>query len=213
MRSRLARRRPSPALVISVIALVVSLGGTAGAAVIITSNNQVAPHTIAGAFPPAGDNANLIAGSVGGPDLRKGSVDSSSLGSSAVTTGKIKDGTIAPADLSSAARGASAWLFWDSGLRSSKNVVAVTNPSAGVFCVRFQPGVPVDGVVATPDFSFDSTTFGTNGSEAFVEIVGNPGDCGSVPDPKVEVATLVRSWSAGTSTAGLVNQGFHLVAG
>ena len=52
-----------------------------------------------------------------------------------------------------------------------------------------------------------------NGSQAFVEIVGNPGDCAGVPDPKVEVYTLVRSWSNGNTTLGPFNEGFHLVAG
>lgn len=70
----IVRRRPSAAFIVATLALFVSLSGTAMAAVIITSNGQVAAHTIAGARAPSGDNKNLIAGSVGTTDLHAGSV-------------------------------------------------------------------------------------------------------------------------------------------
>jgi hypothetical protein len=64
-----SRRRLTFANVVSVIALVLALGGTAAASVIITSNGQVAKNTISGHHPPSGDHANLIGGSLARQDL------------------------------------------------------------------------------------------------------------------------------------------------
>jgi hypothetical protein len=71
MRSSL---RPSPAMVVALIALFVALGGTAAAAVIITDNSEVAQGTISGHKPPSGKHANIIAGSVNATDLADKSV-------------------------------------------------------------------------------------------------------------------------------------------
>jgi hypothetical protein len=62
-------RHPTFANVVSVIALVLALGGTAAASVIISSNRQVAKNTISGHQPPSGDHANLIGGSLARQDL------------------------------------------------------------------------------------------------------------------------------------------------
>jgi hypothetical protein len=70
--SSLVRRhlkRPSPALVVAVVALSLSVAGNAAAAVIISSNGQVAQGTIAGHKPPSGAHANIIKGSINGVDL------------------------------------------------------------------------------------------------------------------------------------------------
>lgn len=78
----LARMHPSPALVVAVLALSLSITSTAAAAaIVISSNSQVAAHTIAGAAAPSGDRQNLIPGSVGTKDLDAG----------AVTPGKLSD--------------------------------------------------------------------------------------------------------------------------
>ena len=65
------RRRLSYANVMSTLAVVIAITGTgsAVAAVIISSNSQVAKSTISGHAPPTGDHANLISGSVNGTDL------------------------------------------------------------------------------------------------------------------------------------------------
>src|SRR4029453_7893563 len=55
--------------VVSVIALVVALGGTAVASMIVTSNSQVAKNTISGHHPPSGDHSNIIGGSLDTQDL------------------------------------------------------------------------------------------------------------------------------------------------
>jgi hypothetical protein len=59
----------TPALVVSALALLVSLSGTAMAAVIISSNSQVARNTIAGHATIRGVHANLIAGSIVSTDM------------------------------------------------------------------------------------------------------------------------------------------------
>src|SRR5207302_2972093 len=71
---RTMRNRPWGAMVVALIALFFSLGGTAVAALLITSNSQLGKNTISGHHPPKGDHANLIAGSVNAKDLAPGAV-------------------------------------------------------------------------------------------------------------------------------------------
>lgn len=82
-------RKPSLATVLAALALFVSLSGTAMAAVIITSNSQVAAHTIAGARAPSGDNQNLISRSVGTSDLHTSAVTGTKIANGAVGTSKL----------------------------------------------------------------------------------------------------------------------------
>jgi len=100
------RARPSAALVVAVAALFVSLSGTAWAAFVISSNSQVAPHTIAGNNAPAGGNKNLIAGSVGTADLHPGAVTATVLGTNAVTGAKVAADTLTGADVKESTLGA-----------------------------------------------------------------------------------------------------------
>jgi hypothetical protein len=70
MRQRL-RSHLTFANVASLIALFVALGGgTAFAAVIITSNSQVASGTISGHHPPSGKHPNIISNSVSNADVQ-----------------------------------------------------------------------------------------------------------------------------------------------
>src|SRR5689334_11612569 len=69
MRSRF---RPSPAMIVACIALLVALGGTAMASVIVTSNSQVAQNTISAHKPPSGAHPNITAGSITGKDIAPG---------------------------------------------------------------------------------------------------------------------------------------------
>jgi hypothetical protein len=97
----IVRKRPSLATVLAAFALFVALSGTAVAAsVIITNNNQVAAHTIAGANAPSGVNKNLISGSVGTSDLHTGAATAAKIASNAVDSSKIVNGSILGADLS-----------------------------------------------------------------------------------------------------------------
>jgi hypothetical protein len=92
--------------VVAVAALFVSLSGTAWAAFVISSNSQVAPHTIAGNNAPAGGNKNLIAGSVGTADLHPGAVTATVLGTNAVTGAKVAADTLTGADVKESTLGA-----------------------------------------------------------------------------------------------------------
>ena len=71
MRGSTIRRRLSYANVMATLAVVIAIAGTgtAVAAVIITSNSQVAKDTISGHAPPTGDHSNIIKGSVNAADL------------------------------------------------------------------------------------------------------------------------------------------------
>ena len=68
-RFRSSIRRPSPALILALFALVLSLSGTAAAARIVTSNSEIARNTISGHTPPANDHPNIIAGTISDEDL------------------------------------------------------------------------------------------------------------------------------------------------
>jgi len=61
------------------MALVASVGGNAAAAIIISSNGQVAAHTIAGANAPSGDHKNLISNSVGTTDIHNRAITAAKL--------------------------------------------------------------------------------------------------------------------------------------
>jgi hypothetical protein len=79
---------------IALLALFVALGGTAAAAVVVSSNSQVAPDTISGHKPPSGDQSNIISASVGSADLANGSVTNDKLQKSSVTNGKIASNAV-----------------------------------------------------------------------------------------------------------------------
>jgi hypothetical protein len=78
-------RRPSPALVVSIVALVMATAGTAAAAkVLITSSSQIKKGAVNG-----GDIAD---GSVSNRDLKKEAVDAPAIRAGAVTTDKLAAG-------------------------------------------------------------------------------------------------------------------------
>ena len=53
----------------------------------------------------------------------------------------------------------------------SKNVVSVTSPFSGVFCITVEPFInpATTGMVVIPDYHYDDTTYATNGATSFVE--------------------------------------------
>jgi hypothetical protein len=57
--------------VVAYIALFVSLGGTAAAAIVVSSNAQIGPNTIYGTNAPIGANRNVVADSITGADVRE----------------------------------------------------------------------------------------------------------------------------------------------
>ena len=89
MKSTLRGRRPSPALVISIVALVMSMGGTAVAAkILITSTSQIKN------------------GAVTGADLKDGTVSTKDVKSGAITGAQVKGSSIGLDKLEGAARAA-----------------------------------------------------------------------------------------------------------
>ncbi|HEY7282166.1 MAG TPA: hypothetical protein VID47_11290 [Actinomycetota bacterium] len=147
------RKRPSAAMVVALVALFVSLAGTAEASFLISKNSQVAPHVISGANGPAGDTHNVIAGSVGTDDMHAGAVTTGKLANGSVTGAKVADGTIGHADLvqglpcAFTMKGGDLDLF--ANLACGK--VEVKQPDAGTYCITlpYTPG----GGAATPDSS------------------------------------------------------------
>jgi hypothetical protein len=82
-------RRLRYANVVASLALFVALGGSAAAAVIVSSNDQIAPNTIYGANLPAGKNDNIVGGSVGTSDLGPSAVTNNKLAAAAVGSDKL----------------------------------------------------------------------------------------------------------------------------
>lgn len=87
MPSSLRSRLTYANVMVTIVAFIVLTGGTAMASVIITSNSQVAAHTIAGAKAANGINKNIIPASLGGSDLATGTVTTANIAAA------NKDGT------------------------------------------------------------------------------------------------------------------------
>jgi hypothetical protein len=89
MLNRFRGRRPSPALVVAIVAVVLSMAGTAVAArALITSSSQIR------------------AGVVNSGDVKDGSLTGRDLKASSVTADKVKNGTLTLDDLATDAKGA-----------------------------------------------------------------------------------------------------------
>jgi len=86
-------------VMVTLLAFVVLGGGTALGAFVISSNNQIGPGTVSGHKPPHGAHANIIAGSVTGPDLAGAAVGTGKIANSAVTRPKLKDGAVTSSKL------------------------------------------------------------------------------------------------------------------
>jgi hypothetical protein len=101
MTARLAKKlgRYLASNLVAFLALFMALGGTAYAAVIVSSNSQVASDTISGHHPPAGDHSNLISSSINAMDLAGGAVTNGKLGANSVTGSKVADGSLTGADI------------------------------------------------------------------------------------------------------------------
>jgi hypothetical protein len=86
-------------------------------------------------------------------------------------------------------------------LSRSTGVTNVDIPSVGVFCLTLAHGIDPGqtGLVATPDSDDDSTKFGDNVDQAFVEWVSGAEDC---PAGDLEVRTGIRTISTDGSPDG-----------
>lgn len=148
MLARITSRRPSPALVISCIALFVALSGVAYAAA-------------------------LPKNSVGTRQIKTNGVSSSEIKAKAVSTSEIKDASIQPSDLSAAAKvsgptgpagpagTARAYAQVDSGANAfvaarTKGFTAYSRPSTGTYCLTLDPALGINplevAAVASPEY-------------------------------------------------------------
>lgn len=105
---KLALRRPSPALVVACIALLIALGGTSIAAVTQVAKNSVGANQLknnAVTNPKMANNAvkapELASNAVVAAKIASNAVTSPKIAANAVTGPKIADGSVAAADLAS----------------------------------------------------------------------------------------------------------------
>jgi hypothetical protein len=91
---RILRSRPSPALVISLLALFIALGGVTYAAT-LPRNSVGTAQLKKGAVR----NSDIFRGAVSNSKLRRGAVTNSKLAANAVTGNKVRDGSLTGADL------------------------------------------------------------------------------------------------------------------
>ena len=82
-------RRFSYANVVATLGVFVALAGSAAAAVVVSSNDQIARNTVYGANLPAGKNDNIVGGSVGTSDLGPSAVTNNKLAAAAVGSDKL----------------------------------------------------------------------------------------------------------------------------
>jgi hypothetical protein len=99
MRVRMPRSRPSPAMIVALLALFVALGGSAAAAFVVSSNNDIGPNTVAGGNPPSGAHSNIIAGSVAAADIKPNSIGSGRILDNSLTGTDIADGSVSAVDI------------------------------------------------------------------------------------------------------------------
>jgi hypothetical protein len=170
------RRLPSPAMMVALIALFVALGGSATAALVITG-------------------ANIKNGTVTGLDLKNGTVSGYDLKTAAVTGGKVKNGTLMAADFKAGQLSARAYgrVAGDGTLARSKNVIGITRPFTGVYCIALAAGIDVSqtGVVATVDQAAS-----TGGPEQLYSVAWySPGI--SCPAGQLQVLTYVSDFALG----------------
>jgi hypothetical protein len=95
-------------VMVTILAFVVLGGGTAFAALVVSSNSQIGPGTVSGHAPPAGKHSNLILGSVNGSD-----VANNSLGGA-----KIRESSLGPVPNADALGGLSRERLPESGDRN-----------------------------------------------------------------------------------------------
>jgi hypothetical protein len=216
-------------VMVTILAFLVLGGGTALASYIVSSNSQIGPGTVSGHNPPSGDHANVIGGSLNASDLASGAVTNGKLGTGAVTAPKLATGSVATAKLANGAVTAPKLAPSAIGARAygqvngttvtrSKNVAAVTNPSAGKFCIKLPGSIAASqtGLVVTPEEGTASTSWSTNGQQAIAEWFAAAADC---PAGQLEVITGFRAVSTSGSADGDVrtvtntesNQGFFFI--
>jgi hypothetical protein len=160
----LSRFRPrlTFANVVSMVALFVALGGSAGAAIIVSSNSQVAKNTISGHHPPSGDHPNIVAGSIDGTDVLAKTLGkvpvAAKAGNGAVSLNKPNVGFIGGGVLGGPFNGVTANFDCKNGFVQ----VGVSVKSGDVFVSGDQAADgTLSSVQAAPAFGYDVAAGGT----------------------------------------------------
>jgi hypothetical protein len=191
MRHKLRSHLTYANVMVTILAFIVLGGGTALAAIVVSSNSQVASDTISGHNPPSGDRGNIIAGSINGHDIQNASIGSVKL--NAAAQGARAYGRISPNSNS---------------LTRSKNITGFTSPSPGIYCIALGGFIDASTAspVVTPDYAGDATVFDSNGSQAIAEVEAGAFDC---PAGTLEVRTGHRNGTANIQDA----EAFSIVVG
>jgi hypothetical protein len=171
MRQRL-RSSLTYANVMATLAVFIALGGSATAAVIITSNSQVAQGTISGHKPPAGKHANIITGSVNGTDVANNSLGGAKINESAL--GKVPSAASADSVSGKNAaelEGARAYAVVRASfcaapvsfctLQRNKGVAYAAHVATGKFCVG------VNGIAANDPTTLAEVTPAVGGADTW----------------------------------------------
>lgn len=171
--------RPSPAMVVAILALCLAVGGTAFAAVKLGKN--------------AVKTKNIKNGAVTESKIAGNAVTESKIAGSAVTEGKIASGAVSAGKLSGSAK--ALWVETNFGSNTSiKNqsggVTVSAGPSTGEAIVNFGVDVTNRAITVTPNIQLGASTV----QYAKCTDVG----CGAQTDNPD--AVLVITWIANTST-------------
>lgn len=174
---RVVRRRPSPALVVSSLALAVALGGTGYAAVVLPANSV--------------GTAQLRNGAVVGSKVKAHSLNASSFRPGGLPKGP--KGDVGPTGLAGPAgpqggKGDPATKLWavvrnDGGIVKQSGGVAVAKPAgSGLYTVTFPqsvgdcaPIVTLSGTGSAPDEGSASATPGTQAAQFTVQTLNSGG--------------------------------------
>jgi len=147
--SRIAKHRPSPALVVALIALFVALGGSAYAALVVTGKN-------------------VKNGSLTGSDLKNRSVHGSKLGADSIGGGSIKESTLGPVQ----ALAHSAVVTSAGVLARGRGIASVARTAAGRYQVIFDRDVR--GCVYTATVGDVSAAGPGTGTTSVSSLAANP---------------------------------------
>jgi hypothetical protein len=193
MRKRI--KRPSPALIVAIVALVLALGGTASAIVITSAS--IADGTIQ-------------ARDIGLNQINKGNVGDNAFGSREAYDGAlggvdVKDNDLKGKDINESTVGATGVVNAGGGLITGRSAT-VRHPQLGVYCISATdvPGTVTPRerpITLTMDKSGDSTNATTN-LQAFAEWASTQTVCNG---NEWEVRTFQRALN-GQITA--LNEGF-----
>jgi hypothetical protein len=214
------RLRLSPALAVACLALAVALSGVGYAALRLPANSVGTRQVINGSLQKVDLSARAIAALHGAKGARGPAGPTGAQGTQGPPGATGAQGIQGIQGVQGTPGTARAFgLVSSSGaLTRSKNVVSVSNPSNGFFCITLASSIDpaTTGAAVTPDFAQDATGFGTNETQAIAEFFSSGPECAA---GELEVITGTRMPSTSGSTDGDLrtetntfgNEGFFFV--